>query len=300
MNNIKQNSMAVIAALIWGTAFVAQSIGADYIPAFTFNALRGIIAVICLFALSFGLRRYRVSKGRPATSTVSAGALITGGICCGLCLGIAAALQQLGIETTTAGKAGFITALYIVIVPILGIFLGKRVQLTVWGAVVLAVAGLYFLCMTGSLTISMGDIYIILCAFFFSFQILFIDYFVQKVDGIELSCAQFVVMTLFNGIVALLFEHPTIEGILTCIIPLLYLGVFSCCIAYTLQILAQKDSNPTVISLLLSLESVFATISGAIILHDHMSGRELLGCVLMFAAVVLAQLPEKKTHSGEN
>lgn len=289
----------VLAAFIWGTAFVAQSVGADYVEPFTFNAARSAVAFLFLLALCgvFWLLRKRNPKAEaPAGSRKE---LMTGGILCGLALTVATNLQQKGLETTTSGKAGFITALYIVIVPIAGIFLGKRVPKVIWVSVALAVAGLYCLCITEDLTITGGDFYILLCAFCFTIHILAIDHFTQKVDGVAMSCIQFLTTAVLSAIGMVLTESPTLEALRICAGPILYVGIFSSGVAYTLQILAQKDSNPTVVSLLLSLESVFATLSGAVILGDRMSGREYFGCVLMLAAVVLAQLPEpRKSPAG--
>ncbi len=299
---IRQNVFPILAAFIWGTSFVAQSMGADYVPAFTFNASRAAVAALALLGVCFLFRRLPrrdtedcAAKKEPAVSH-SRRDLLVGGISCGTVLTVATNLQQLGIETTTAGKAGFITALYIVIVPLMGLFLHKKAPLTVWAGVAAAVAGLYFLCIQDGFSISKGDFYILLCSFGFSAHILLIDHFTQKVDGIALSCVQFLVVAVLSAIGMLLFETPTLEGLHMGLWAILYVGIFSSGVAYTLQILAQKDSNPTVVSLLLSLESLFATVSGALILHDRMSGREYLGCGLMLAAVVLAQLPEKKAR----
>ena len=225
--------------------------------------------------------------------------LVLGGLCCGVALTLAANLQQKGLETTTSGKAGFITALYIVIVPVAGLLFRRRVPRAVWFGVVLAVAGLYCLCITEDFTISGGDFYVLLCAFCFSAHILVIDHFTQKVDGVVLSCAQFLVVTVLSVVGMIATEHPSLSALLQCAGPILYVGLFSSGVAYTLQILAQKDSNPTVVSLLLSLESVFATVAGALILGDRMSGKEYFGCVLMLAAVVLAQLPERKKPAAQ-
>lgn len=296
VNRIRQNVLPVLAAFIWGTAFVAQSVGADYVEPFTFNAARSAIAF--LFLLVLCLVRGKMHMGAAESAVRSWKDLAAGGICCGVALTVASNLQQKGLETTTSGKAGFITALYIVIVPILSIFLKKKAPRTIWLSVVLAVAGLYCLCITEEFTITSGDFYILLCAFCFSAHILVIDYFTQKVDGVELSCVQFLVVTVLSCIGMLATESPTLEALRMCVFPLLYVGIFSSGVAYTLQILAQKDSNPTVVSLLLSLESVFATLAGAVILHDSMSGKEYLGCVLMLIAVILAQLPEKKPNTA--
>ena len=298
VNRIRQNVLPVLAAFIWGTAFLAQSVGADYVEPFTFNAARSVIAF--LFLLILCLVRRKIQKGIVESATKSWKDLAIGGTCCGVALTVATNLQQKGLETTTSGKAGFITALYIVIVPILSIFLKKKAPRAIWLSVVLAVAGLYCLCITEDFTITSGDFYILLCALCFSVHILVIDHFTQKVDGVELSCVQFLVVTVLSAIGMLAAETPSVEAVKMCVVPILYLGIFSSGVAYTLQILAQKDSNPTVVSLLLSLESVFAVLAGAVILHDRMSGKEYLGCVLMLIAVVLAQLPGKAPKTAEN
>ena len=296
VNRIRQNVFPVLAALIWGTAFVAQSVSADLVEPFTFNAVRSAVAFAFLLVLCAVLRRRRSRDFADSAAPRSHARrdLVLGSICCGAALTLAANLQQKGLETTTSGKAGFITALYIVIVPVLGLLFRRRVPRAVWIGVVLAVAGLYCLCITEDLTITGGDLYILLCAFCFSAHILIIDHFTRKVDGVELSCGQFLVVTLLSLLGMVLTEDPSLDALLRCAGPILYVGLFSSGVAYTLQILAQKDSNPTVVSLLLSLESVFATVAGALILGDRMSGREYFGCLLMLAAVVLAQLPERK------
>ena len=292
INRVRQNVLPVLAALIWGTAFVAQSVGADYVEPFTFNAARSAIAFVFLLILC--LVRRRMQKGIVESATKSWKDLAVGGLCCGVALTVATNLQQKGLETTTSGKAGFITALYIVIVPIVGIFMKKKAPRTLLISVPLAVAGLYCLCITEDFSVTEGDFYVFLCAICFSAHILVIDHFTQKVDGVELSCAQFLVVTVLSSVGMAVAESPSLEALGMCLGAILYVGIFSSGVAYTLQILAQKDSNPTVVSLLLSLESVFATLAGAIILHDQMSGKEYLGCVLMLVAVVLAQLPERE------
>lgn len=293
INHVRQNLFPILAALIWGTAFVAQSVSTDHVGPFTFNAARSVVAFVFLAILSIVIRNVRKRKPGNETATASRRTLLAAGLCCGTALAVASFFQQKGLETTTAGKAGFITALYIVIVPILGVFLRKRVPRVIWISVALAVAGLYCLCIIEGFSITQGDFYVLLCAFCFSGHILAIDYFTKNVDGVELSCMQFLVATVLSGVGMLLTETPSLEAIIACIGPILYVGIFSSGVAYTLQILAQKDSNPTVVSLLLSLESVFATLAGAMILHDRMSGKEYFGCVLMLAAVVLAQMPER-------
>lgn len=294
VNRIRQNVLPLLTAMIWGTAFVAQSIGADYMGPFAFNAARAVIAflfLLCLlgFRLVFQKRRHAV---QPLGTRRD---LILGGLCCGTALTVASFLQQKGLETTSSGKAGFITALYIVLVPVLGLLLGRKPPRMVWGSVILAVAGLYCLCITEGFSVTTGDFYVLLCAFCFSVQIMTVDHFGQKTDGVALSCCQFFVMTVLSALGAFTDRLPDPALAAEWLGPVLYVGVFSSGVAYTLQILAQKDSDPAVVSLLMSMESVFATLAGVLILHDRLSSRELLGCALMLAAVVLAQLPDRKT-----
>ncbi len=291
---IRQVAFPLLAAFIWGTAFVAQDMCADVIDAMTFNAVRSYIAVAVLLLIIWLLGRFRKDLAQPTEAERKAGRkqLLIGGLCCGTALAVASNFQQAGIGAgTDAGKAGFITALYIVLVPLLGLFLRKKVSLPVWIAVAIAVVALYLLCIKGELALQTGDLLILLCAFFFAVHILIIDHFTQTVDGMKLSCAQFLVAGILSAIGALIFEHPDWSAILSVALPILYVGVFSSGVAYTLQILAQKGSNPTVVTILLSMESVFAVISGAIILHQSMTAREYLGCVLMLIAVILAQIP---------
>lgn len=300
--NIKQVVLPLLAALIWGSAFVAQSLSAGHIGAFTFNMLRSLIAVIVLGILAAVMRTKRGADVRSAAEKKAGRKdLAIGGLCCGFFLTLGSNLQQLGIERTSVGKAGFITALYVVLVPLVGLFFRKRVSPQVWVSVGIATLGLYFLCIeAGSgLSINSGDLLVLLCAFCFTGQILCVDHFVQKVDGVELSCAQFAVVTVISTCIAIVRGEPFEPAeILACLPYVLYVGTFSSGVAYTLQIIAQKDGNPTVVSLLLSLESFFAIVCGAIILHERLSGREYLGCVLMLAAVFLSQIPEKERKEG--
>lgn len=288
---IKNIIFPILAALIWGTAFVAQSVGAEHVPPFAFNAARGVVAVITLTVILLVWKAIKRRRGDNEKPTGGMKALILGGICCGTMLCIATNLQQMGLGDTDAGKASFITALYIVLVPILGLFLRRRASITTAISVAIAVVGLYLLCVSDSFTIQGSDIYVIICAFCFAIHILVIDHFAPMVDGIALSLAQFIVMTLESAVLMLIFETPSIEGIIAALGQVLYVGIFSSGVAYTLQILAQKDSDPTVVSLLLSLESVFGALAGAIILNEVMSGREYFGCALMLCAVMLAQIP---------
>lgn len=292
--------MLLLTATIWGVAFVAQSVGMDYIGPFTFNAVRNAIGGLVLLPCIALLRRTGDGKGgipqdeRKAVSENRKN-LLLGGICCGVMLFVASNLQQIGIQYTTVGKAGFITAMYIVLVPILSIFLGKKAGIKIWAAVVLSVAGLYILCMTGGrFSLQKGDLLVLLSAFAFSVHILVIDHFAPLADGVKMSCIQFFVCALLSAVCMWLFEEPDMGAILQAWIPVLYAGVLSCGVAYTLQIVGQRGMNPTVASLILSLESVISLIAGWVILGQALSAREISGCVLMFAAIILAQLPERK------
>ena len=296
---IRQNILPVVAAMIWGTAFVMQGLCAPHIPASAFNSIRFFIAFVLLSGVCRVFDAAAVKKGRQPQKS-DRRALVIGGLCAGAFLTVASYLQQLGIAQTTAGKAGFITALYVVLVPVLGVFLKKRVSGQTWISVVIAVVGLYLLCIKAGegFTLQTADIYLLFCAFFFAGQILTIDRVGARVDGFQFSCAQFLAASLISGAISLLTETVTWAGIMACVWPLLYCAVFSSCVAYTLQTLAQRDSDPTVVTLLLSLESVFSVIAGALILGDRLSGREYLGCMLMFFAVVLAQVPLKGLKTG--
>ena len=301
INRIRQNVLPLVTAMIWGTAFVAQSVGAEYMGPFTFNTARAVIAFFFLLGLC-GLRAlWRRGRGEAPASAGSRRDLILGGLCCGAALSVASFFQQKGLETTTPGKAGFITALYIVLVPLAGLVLGKKVPRALWLGVALAVGGLYCLCVSEELSVTGGDLYVLACAFCFTAQILVVDHFTNKVDGVALSCVQFLVMAVLSAAGALAETPPPLELLPKYLGPVLYVGVFSSGVAYTLQILAQKDSNPAVVSLLMSMESLFAAVAGALILGTRMTGREYLGCALMLAAVVLAQLPYplgRKTAGG--
>ncbi len=290
---LQGNLMLLLTALIWGSSFVAQRAGMEYIGPFTFNGIRSLIGGLVLIPVIFLFSKEKNAELTEAEKKAGKKTLLLGGILCGIVLFAASSLQQIGMVYTTAGKAGFITALYIVLVPILGVFIRKKVKPIVWLCVILAVAGLYLLCMTDGLSLGRGDLLVLLCAFAFSIHILVIDYFAPRTDGVALSCIQFFVCGILSLFPMFLAETPVWSAILDCWIPILYAGVLSCGVAYTLQILAQKHTDPTVASLLLSLESVFAAIAGAIILHEQLAPRELAGCVLMFAAIIIAQLPSK-------
>lgn len=289
---IRNAVLLAVAALIWGIAFVAQSVAMDYIGPFTYNGIRSLIGGIVLIPvilISDANKKKRgeyVKLGKKEKKN-----LIVGGVLCGICICVASNLQQAGIVGTDAGKAGFITALYIVIVPILGIFFKKKVSPVIWACVAVATAGMYFLCVSDKMSLSSSDLLVLMCAVAFSVHILVIDHYSPLADGVKLSCIQFFVCGIITSILMFIFERPDINAILSAYIPILYAGVLSCGVAYTLQIVGQKGLNPTVASLILSVESVFSVFAGWIILGQTLTGREIFGCALMFAAIIFAQLP---------
>lgn len=289
---VRNSCLLFLTACIWGSSFVAQSVGMDYIGPYTFNCLRFLIGSLVLLPVIFFSQHRK--KDRSKDRTLQKKEMLCGGIVCGVVLCIASTLQQIGIIYTTAGKAGFLTAMYIVLVPVLGLFLKRKAGLQLWISVGLALIGLYLLCMKGTFSLNGGDVLLILCAVGFSVHIMVVDYFSPKLDGMILSCIQFLVAGLISGIGMLLSEQFDWHMILLAAKPILYSGVLSCGVGYTLQVIAQKGLNPTVASLLMSLESVVSVIAGFLVLHEVLSGRELLGCVFMFAAVILAQIPVKR------
>ena len=311
----KNSGLLVLTALIWGVAFVAQSVGMDYVGPFTFNAVRSLIGGLALLPCILWQDRRRKNKRQAeeaaAGQAKGGGAAVKedtgirrknlwrGGILCGLALCAASSLQQYGILFTTVGKAGFITAMYIVLVPVFGLFLGRKVRSLIVLCVVMAAAGLYFLCMTEHLSLGFGDLLVLICAAVFTLHILVIDHFSPLVDGVRMSAIQFLTAGIACGVPMLIWETPNLSDIAAAWMPILYAGVMSCGVAYTLQILGQKNAEPTVASLLLSLESVFSVLAGWVLLGQRLSGRELFGCALMFAAIILAQLPEKKRGDGQ-
>jgi len=276
--------LLLLTATIWGSAFVAQSVGMEHVGPFTFTFSRSIIGGIVLLPCILLLGKWKKGFATKVEWI--------GGICCGIALCVASNFQQVGIQFTTVGKAGFITALYVVLVPIFGLFLKKRVPILIWGCVGLSVVGLYLLCMpAGAFTLALGDLLVLICAVLFTVHILVIDYFSPKGDGVVISCIQFFTCGILSGIPMLFFENPSVGSMLDAKWSILYAGVLSSGVAYTLQVVAQKNVNPTVASLIMCLESVVAVLAGWIVLGQDMSSREILGCVLMFVAIVLAQLP---------
>ncbi len=291
---LRGNLLLLLASVIWGAAFVAQKSGGAAVGSLTFNGVRSFIGAAGLFVAIQVFDRIGLSK-KPADKA-SRKTLWLGGTVCGVLLFAATNLQQLGLDfpDMTAGKAGFITALYIVLVPVMGLFAKKWISFLNWLGVALAVGGLYLLCgVTGG--VGMGDVLVLLCAFAFTFQILAISHFAPLVDGVRLSCIQFLVVGILNLPLMFIFEQPNLGVMIENCVPLLYAGLLSSGVAYTLQIIGQRDTDPTTASILMSLESVFAALTGAILPpFERLSGPELIGCVLMFAAVVLAQLPPPK------
>ncbi len=281
-----------LTAAIWGVAFVAQSMGMEYVKPFTFNGVRSLLGAVVLLPVIYwfgGNRKGRQQKEQKERT----GILWLGGISCGLCLFAASSLQQVGIQYTTAGKAGFLTAMYIVIVPVLSLILGKKCSPFVGISIVMAIVGLYLLSIKDGFNIGKGDTCVMLCAVVFAVHIMVIDYFAPKCNGVKLSCIQFLVCGVISTGVALVVEKPQLDAILHAWLPIAYAGIMSCGVAYTLQIVGQKGMNPTVASLILSLESVISVLAGWIILKQALSVRELIGCIVMFVAIMLAQLPGK-------
>ena len=281
---LRQTVLLLITATIWGLSFVAQSVGMNHVGPFTFTASRMFLGALVLL---------------PAYMKM----LLLGGAACGLCLFGGESLQQFGlVHDTEVGKAGFITALYIVLVPMIGLALGRRTGWLVWAAVAVAIGGLWFLCVPPEgFSVRLGDLYTLLCAFVFSLHILVISHFVTKVNGVELACGQFVCGSIIASAAVLIAESPTIEGLQGALLPILWAGIMSNGIAYTLQIVGQRGMNETVASLIMSLESAIAVIAGWLLLGEVLSQRELFGCVLMAGAVVLAQLPAPKSRrSGKD
>ncbi len=290
IKNFKGSLMLLITSLIWGTAFVAQSEGMNYVEPFTYNAMRTLLGGVVLIPVII-LFRFLDKRNGKEKANFSLKNTVTGGICCGIVLFIASSFQQSGIAQTTAGKAGFVTALYIVIVPLIGIFLHKKMPLRMWLFIAIALAGFWLLCIKQDIGISSGDLLVFFGAIFFAVHITVIDFFNEKnTDGVLMSCIQFFTAGLLMLICMFIFEKPAVSNIVGAGGTILYAGIMSCGVAYTLQILGQKHTNPTLATMLMSLESVFAALSGWLILGEKLSIKEFFGCVLIFAAVILAQL----------
>ena len=292
--------LPLLTAAIWGTAFVAQDVCAGSVPPVTFNAIRFSVAVLFLMLVKLVLSAIRKRRGaaEPEKAQGEAGGaktLLIAGALCGFALAVASNLQQAGMEAgTDSGKAGFITALYVVLVPVGGLLLKKRFPKVFWAGLALALAGLYLLCISGSFSLSPGDLLLLLCAAAFAVQILLIDRFAGSLEPVAFCISEFAFAAVFSAALAVFIEKPDWAKVLEYALPILYVAIFSCGIAYLLQIVAQREGDPAIVSLLFSMESVFSVIGGAVILSQRMTGREYLGCALILAAVVIAQLPERK------
>ena len=304
------NMLLLLTAVIWGTAFVFQRVGMDSIEPVTFNAARmwlaaAAIGLVAVFTAEKSLQDDTLNTGFTTDSTLDTALAdrqdkrqdrrkntIIGGICCGSFLTAASLFQQMGVVYTTAGKAGFITAMYMLLVPISNfVFFKKKNTWLVWTGVLIGVIGMYLLCIKDGFSLTYGDSLVCICALLFSGHILCCDHFVQLGNPIQISAIQFLTTAVISSIIAWIVEAPSPEKILSAAIPILYCGIVSGGIGYTLQMVAQKYTDPTIASLLMSLESVFAVIAGAILLGERMTSRELAGCIVMFAAIVLVQIP---------
>lgn len=285
--------MLLLTAMIWGAAFVAQSEGMELVGPFTMQATRFFLAGLVLLPVIAFCDRRGITQNRPITQVARRHCAVSG-LVCGLLLFAASTLQQFGLLYTTVGKSGFITALYIILVPILSLALGKRAGTRLWACVAISLVGLYFLCLRGASGINTGDLLTFGCAVVFSFHILYVDSVSGSLDGVRLSCMQFFVCSALSAVCMFVFETPSWSAILRCWLPIVYAGVLSGGAGYTLQILGQKYTPPTLASMIMSLESVFAALFGWILIGQAMSAWELLGCALMFAAIILAQLPGKQ------
>lgn len=298
----------MLTSFIWGSAFVAQSSGMDYVGPYTYNMARNVLAFLFLIPVI-----YVIGKKKGGTDNMGSGTgideaasgeanwksillpdrtTLVGGIYCGLVMAVASSLQQIGITMTTAGKAGFITALYIILVPLMGVFIGKKIPRIIWFCVVLAMAGFYLLCVKEGFSISKGDILVLFCSVGFSVHIMTIDHFTSKgVDGVKMACIQFAVAAIVMTPVMFALENPSVSGLLSAWMTIAYVGILSSGVGFTLQIVAQKDTDPTTATLIMSLESVFAAVSGCLFLNEVLLPKEILGCILVFVAVILAQVP---------
>ena len=317
-NTMRNSFLLFLTASIWGLAFVSQSKAMDYMGPLTFHGVRCLIGTLTLVIyilikqLCMGSRAKALSgenvvseeKTNSGKKTTPWKIQLQAGLWCGLAFTVAGVLQQVGIQYTSVGKAGFITTLYIIFVPILGIFIGKKIALPVWVGAAMAAVGMYLLCMSESLSLGKGDILVFLCAIAFAVHILLVDYYSPKVDGAVLACSQFLVCGVLCTIGALVWEHPTLAQIQDGIGAILYAGVLSCGVAYTLQIVGQRDVNPTVAALIMSLESVISTVAawvaykiGFLTTDQTLTARQITGCVIVFAAVILVQLPRGKNKT---
>ena len=286
--------LLLLAAFFWGTTFVSQSVAAEKLPTFTYLGLRCLIACVFIFVAIKIFDKVGIITNKPKTKPEKM-ILLRGGLICGAVLFATMAVQQYGMNFTTAGKAGFVTALYIIMVPVAGFFFGNRPTLLLTISIVLALVGMYYLCISGGeASLGKGDFMMVLAAGGCTAHILLLDHFSPKVDGVRLSLMQFIFIGIVSIVIALLTEQTTLAAIIDCAGPILYAAVFSSGVAYTLQILAQRELNPTVASIVMSFESVFSVFAGCTMLGEKLTSREAVGCVIMFIAIILSQIPSKK------
>ncbi|MBP5653623.1 MAG: DMT family transporter [Lachnospiraceae bacterium] len=298
MKRWQANMLLLLAAIIWGAAFTAQSVGMEHLGPFSFNAIRFLLGGIVMLPF-VALRQRSLKKSESGPAPGLSKRVILTGVICGLLLTMANSIQQIGLLYTSPGKAGFITALYVIIVPVIGLFFGSRHTLRLWISVAIAVVGMYLLCVSDSFTIEKGDILIIICAFIFAVHIMTVDKKAHDLDGMTISCIQFLTTgILCSVIVPFTDEVITFEAVKAAAVPLLYAGIFSCSFAYTFQIVGQQHTTPTAASLLLSTESVFAAIAAWVLIGDTMTAREIIGGLLSFFAVILSQLPSKRNTAN--
>ena len=286
-NAFKSDLLLLLAAAIWGFAFVAQRIGMKYVGPFTFNGVRFLLGSLSLVPLMIFLKDDNADRGKSYRNAAKLG------IIAGIILFIAVSLQQLGLMQTTAGKTAFITGLYIVLVPILGLFLKHHVRINAWIGALLAVFGLYFLCVTNTFSITKYDLLILTCAFFFAVHILLIDNFISKINAVKLSFFQFLTCAILSLAIAVFTEEITLSGLFQAAVPILYGGIASVGVAYTLQVVGQKNADPTSAAIILSMESLFAAVGGFLILHENLGLKGLIGCALMLTGMILSQIKVK-------
>ena len=290
MKHLRGSILLLTAAVIWGTAFVAQSEGMNYVGPFTYNAVRTLLSGIVMIPVILGMQHHERRTGTEQVE-VSRKATVQGGLFCGLALFAASSLQQIGMTETTAGKAGFVTAIYVVLVPIFSVLMHRKLPRKIWICIAAAMTGFYFICIREGFSVSYGDLMTLGSAFFFAMHILCVDHFCRKnADGKTLVCIQFLTAGLLMAISMIIFEHPVLTNILAAKDAILYAGIMSCGVAYTFQFSGQRETPPTLATLLMSLEAVFAAISGCFFLNEQLSARELFGCMLVLGAVIAAQL----------
>ena len=295
-NQLEGSLLLLICAFIWGSAFVAQTTGAEYVGPFTFIYLRSFLGGVVLLPVIFVMGKFKKKEEiSPEDKSKSRRTLLIGGLCCGAALCFASVFQQAGIDKgTDPGKAGFITALYILLVPLSSLFMKKRVRPIIWPCIGASVVALYLLCVTEGGSVELSDLLVLICAVLYTVHILVIDKVSPYVDGVKLSCIQFFVAGAISLVPALAFEGFDMNAIIAAMPSVAYAGVMSSGVAYTLQILGQQKTEPTLASMIMSLESVFAVLTSMAVLHLAPTPREAIGCVIMFAAIIIAQLPERK------